>query len=124
MACAQVQHQLFMRLSVQAGKNCPFTTFTRTQPVAFNAPRLTPEKTQKVDGKTEKQNTDCVQPGRVVNPATSAYKTQRNQPKTHLNTQPLWNDTEPYKTSIAEGQLTFLMSLKHTCCQDGFLEIL
>lgn len=69
----QVQHQLLTRLSVQdeeAGNNCPFTTFTRTQPVVI--PRQTPEKNTKIDGKTERQNTDCVQAGMVVSPATSA----------------------------------------------------
>lgn len=48
----QVQHQLLTRLSVQdeeAGNNCPFTTFTRTQPVVI--PRQTPEKNTKIDGK-------------------------------------------------------------------------
>ncbi len=126
LACAQVQHQLFMHLSVQdgaAGNYCPFTTFTHTQPGACNAPANARENT-KIDGKTERQNTDCVQAGRAVNPATSAYKTQRKSTKTHLNTHLLWNNTEPYKTSLAEGQITFLTSLKHTCCQDSFLEIL
>lgn len=47
------------------------------------------------------KNTDCVQAGRAVSPATSAHKTQRHQPFKYTTF--LWNNTEPYKTSIAEG---------------------
>lgn len=101
MAYAQVQHQLFMCLSVQAGKKLSFH-YIHSQPVAFNAPpRKTPEK---IDGKKNNRkakNTDCVQAGRAVSPATSAHKTQRHQPFKYTTF--LWNNTEPYKTSIAEG---------------------
>lgn len=56
----QVQHQLFMRLSVQdeeAGQNCPFTTFNQSYAACCNSPQQTPEKDVKID---EKTNTDCV----------------------------------------------------------------
>lgn len=49
----------------------------------------------------EKTDTDSFQAWRAVKPATSAYNSQRTE--THLNTQPLQNNTEPYKTSIAGG---------------------
>lgn len=100
MACAQVQHQLFMRLSVQAGKNCPFTTFTHSL-LRLMPPRKTPEKIDEKKNNRKAKNTDCVQAGRVVSPATSAHKTQRHQPFKYTTF--LWNNTEPYKTSIAEG---------------------
>lgn len=44
--------------------------------------RPRPEDNTAIDGETERQNTDGVQAGRVVHPATSAHKTQRHQPKT------------------------------------------
>lgn len=77
-----MQHQLSVRLSVQgeeAGKNCPFTTFTHMQPAVTSWQM--PGRNTKIGGKTERPNTDFVQAGRAVNPATSAQKTQRNQPK-------------------------------------------
>lgn len=99
MACAQVQHQLFMHLSVQAGKKLSFHyihSLLRLMP-----PRKTPEKIDEKKNNRKAKNTDCVQAGRAVSPATSAHKTQRHQPFKYTSF--LWNNTEPYKTSIAEG---------------------
>lgn len=101
MACAQVQHQLFMRLSVQAGKNCPFTTFTHSLLRLMPPRENTGEDRWGKKNNRKAKNTDCVQAGRVVSPATSAHKTQRHQPFKYTSF--LWNNTEPYKTSIAEG---------------------
>lgn len=110
-----------------ADNNRPFATFTHTQPVVilWQTPE---EKTQRLMGKQaqKKKNTDLCSSWDGILPCYFGFKKKKrkkeNNPpkkssKTHLNTQ-------PYKTSIAEGPINFLASLKRTCCQDSFLEIL
>lgn len=86
-------------------------------------PRQTPEKTQRSMEKQKGKILTVFRLGGRLTLLLLLIKPKESQPK-HLNTHLLWNNTEPYKTSVAEGRITFLPSLKHTCCQDSFLEIL